>query len=74
MVRGRIDVLIVRQDSAILLDYKTDALTPEEVPARAETYRPQLQAYREAIERIAGRTIGEVYLAFLTPRVLFAMA
>ena len=56
-------------DSAILLDYKTDAISEIEVPTRADTYRPQLQAYSEALQRITGITIRDVYLVFLSPRI-----
>jgi ATP-dependent helicase/nuclease subunit A len=72
MIRGRIDALILRpQGRATLLDYKTDSVTTDQVPARAEFYRPQLQAYRSAIEAIAKIKIDQVYLAFLSPKQLF---
>jgi ATP-dependent helicase/nuclease subunit A len=70
MIRGRIDALIVPPAAAplTLIDYKTDRLAPEKVPARADFYAPQVQLYRRAIERITGRTVGEVILVFLAAR------
>ncbi len=70
MVRGRIDVLILQKRGGILLDYKTDSIGIDGVDARAEFYRPQLQAYRDAMQRIIGRKIPEMYLAFLSPRIV----
>ena len=71
MIRGRIDVLVLRPESALLLDYKTDKVSTPQVAERAAGYRPQLLAYRDAIMRITGWRIDEVYLAFLSPRVMW---
>jgi ATP-dependent helicase/nuclease subunit A len=73
MVRGRIDALILEGKVGTLLDYKTDSVSAEQVAERAESYRPQLQAYREAIQRIAGVRIDDMYLAFLSPRVMYRL-
>ena len=70
MVRGRLDVLIPRPDGCVLIDYKTDAVAAGDVPVRAELYRPQVRQYREAVERITGKPVGEAYLVFLSPRVV----
>ncbi|HWE04985.1 MAG TPA: helicase-exonuclease AddAB subunit AddA [Tepidisphaeraceae bacterium] len=74
MIRGRIDALILRTKThATLLDYKTDAVSADQAQGRAESYRQQLLAYREAIEAIAKIKIDQVYLAFLTPRKLIEL-
>jgi ATP-dependent helicase/nuclease subunit A len=73
MVRGRIDVLILGEKSAALLDYKTDNVSPEHLPVRAAAYRPQLEAYRDALQLITGIKIDRTYLAFLSPRVMFPL-
>lgn len=72
MIRGRIDALLVPPAPAplTLIDYKTDRLAPEKVPARAEFYAPQVQLYRRAIEQITGRTVGDVHLVFLTAQTI----
>ncbi|MCZ6444795.1 MAG: UvrD-helicase domain-containing protein [Planctomycetota bacterium] len=51
--RGAIDRLEARIDkgklrAATIIDFKIDDIAPSEAPARAERYRPQLEAYRDA--------------------------
>ncbi len=51
--RGAIDRLEARIDkgklrAATLIDFKIDDIAPSEASARAERYRPQLEAYRDA--------------------------
>ena len=43
--------------AAILLDYKTDAVTAETLADKAKTYQPQLLTYREVLSEITG--LGE---------------
>jgi len=68
MVRGRIDLLLSDEDGFTLIDYKTDAVWGDGIAQRCELYRPQVDLYREAIQRITGRAVHTVYLVFLTPR------
>jgi ATP-dependent helicase/nuclease subunit A len=42
---GIIDKLIVSKDKIIIVDYKTDSISPEEIQERANQYFPQLQFY-----------------------------
>jgi ATP-dependent helicase/nuclease subunit A len=69
MIRGRIDLLIPTPHGPVLIDYKTDTLPPDSVPARAALYTPQLTAYRTALEKIT-HTPVPAYLVFLSPRVI----
>ena len=69
MIRGRVDVLVAARDGAVIIDYKTDAVSPEAVAGRAELYRSQIEAYRAAVEKMTGRPAG-AYLVFLTPRMI----
>jgi len=70
MVRGRIDVLIPDKDGLVIADFKTDQLTPQTVDARAEFYRPQIEAYRDAISAIANKPVHSSMLVFLAARVV----
>jgi ATP-dependent helicase/nuclease subunit A len=70
MVRGRADVVIPDRDGAVIVDYKTDAVTTQTVDARAEFYRPQLGQYRHAMGEILGEPVTKAVLVFLKPRVL----
>ena len=71
MVRGRLDALIALPHGSIIIDYKTDSIPPLLVPSRAESYRPQLQAYREAIERITNKPVLRTSLVFLTAQMTY---
>jgi ATP-dependent helicase/nuclease subunit A len=73
MIRGRLDALVIYGKSVTIIDYKTDAVTAEQVEERAEAYRSQLQTYARAIERITGMKVEAALLAFLTPRVAFRL-
>jgi ATP-dependent helicase/nuclease subunit A len=72
MVRGRIDVLVPDAAGLALIDYKTDNIAAEAVPARARTYASQLEQYRTAIERMTQASVRASHLVFLKPRVIFS--
>ena len=69
MIQGVIDVFWEEEDGLVLLDYKTDRVSPSEIPARAERYRTQLLAYAGALERIFGLPVQRCVLWFLHPGV-----
>jgi len=69
VLRGQIDLWF---DSCIV-DYKTDDVSPEEIPARAEAYALQLQLYAIAIERLTGKAPDTAILYFLRPNVEVAV-
>ena len=68
MIRGRIDLLVPDERGFILIDYKTDHVFGQQITQRRDQYRPQLELYREAIQRITGRPVHTAHLVFLTPR------
>jgi ATP-dependent helicase/nuclease subunit A len=68
MVRGRLDLLIPVGDEFVIVDYKTDRVSGEELKQRAELYRRQLQLYADAIQRITGKKVTQTILVFLHPR------
>ncbi len=74
MVRGRIDVLIPDQAGLVLVDYKTDRVTKEQISSRAELYRPQVEAYAHAIGQIVGEPVKGTYLVFLTAREIVSLS
>jgi ATP-dependent helicase/nuclease subunit A len=54
-VVGTIDALLEDEDGALtILDFKTDAVAPEECERAAGRHREQLAAYREGIRRARG--------------------
>ncbi len=54
MLQGRIDIAIVREGQAWLIDYKSDAVSLEGIDARIDEYIPQLKVYTEALKRAGG--------------------
>ena len=56
---------VFRKDGALtVVDFKTDRVTAEEAPARAEIYRGQLQAYSDALSRIMEMPVERRVLYF----------
>jgi ATP-dependent exoDNAse (exonuclease V) beta subunit len=83
ILSGQIDRLVLLYDAdqlvaADVVDYKTDALAagdPQAVAARAEIYRPQLEAYRRAVSklyRLAPERIS-ARLLFIEPGVVWGL-
>ncbi len=62
MVQGVIDCLIDEGDGYIIIDYKTDSVSPENVDEMVERYQEQLSLYAEAVETILRRPVKEKYL------------
>ncbi|MGA3066984.1 MAG: helicase-exonuclease AddAB subunit AddA [Tepidisphaeraceae bacterium] len=71
MIRGRIDLLIRMEDKSVaVVDYKTDRVSAADVPRRADSYRRQMEYYRQALATVAGAKISAIYLVFLTARII----
>mgnify|MGYP000566115735 CR=1 FL=1 len=70
LVQGVMDVLFweSRHSAPVLLDYKTDELSPEQVKQAAESYRPQLSLYARAITEALGEPCREIWVVFLAAR------
>ena len=64
LLQGVIDAWFVGEDGLTVLDFKTDQVRPGEERARAEEYRPQLEAYGKALSRILGREVRRMVLWF----------
>ncbi len=73
MIRGRIDVLIPTEGGLIVIDYKTDRVSPQAMSQRQAIYQPQMALYRDAVEKIARQPVVGIHLAFLTPRMIWSM-
>jgi ATP-dependent exoDNAse (exonuclease V) beta subunit len=67
VLRGQIDLWFEEGGELLLLDYKTDAVRPEEAASRAAAYAVQLRLYALALERITGRMPSRTYACFLRP-------
>ncbi len=59
LLQGVIDLCFVEKDGWVLVDYKTDRLSAEELPAR---YAGQLRWYARALTVITRRPVRDMYL------------
>ncbi len=78
--QGTIDRLVIesflgRPIRAHLIDFKTDEVAAEAVPRRAELYRHQLEAYRDAAAEQLGLDAAKIAptLLFVTPAVAITL-
>jgi ATP-dependent helicase/nuclease subunit A len=69
VVQGIIDMLIRTPGGLVVIDFKTDRVTAEQVGQRAELYRGQLELYSRAACAILKAGAAGRWLYFLTPRV-----
>ena len=54
LLQGVVDAWFETKDGLVIVDYKTDRIRPEGVPARTAYYAAQLRAYAGAMARITG--------------------
>jgi len=73
LLQGIVDCFFVENGEVTVVDYKTDRITAEEVPARAEQYRGQLETYAAALRRILGLPVTHCVLWFLHPGEAFSL-
>jgi len=66
LVRGMIDCVLRVDEGDEVIDFKTDAIGRDELSGRVDLYRPQIQIYAEAVQRIWQRPVARSWLAFLT--------
>jgi ATP-dependent helicase/nuclease subunit A len=66
VVQGVADMAVIFPGEIWLLDFKTDRVTAKQLDEKVEMYRPQLDLYARALERIYGRSVTERRLHFLS--------
>jgi hypothetical protein len=67
LLRGQIDLWFEQDGRSVLVDYKTDQVSPEEAPERLRTYGLQLQLYSLALEQANGSRPVQAAAYFLRP-------
>lgn len=65
LLQGVIDLYFEENGVITLVDFKSDRVPYGMEQARAEQYRPQIDTYTGAIERITGKIVAERVLFFL---------
>lgn len=64
LLQGVVDCAMIDDDGITVIDFKTDYVTEETLPQKVEGYRPQVQAYADAIARIYRKPIKASWLYF----------
>ena len=57
LLQGVVDCALVEPDGITVVDFKTDYLTPETIDAVTARYKPQVDTYADALERIFRKPI-----------------
>ena len=66
VVQGAVDLAVILSEEIWILDFKTDQLSPGELPERVAGYAPQIKVYGLALNRIYRRPVKELWLHFLS--------
>ena len=64
LLQGVVDLALLEEDGITVVDFKTDFVTDETLPQLVDRYRPQVEAYAGAMERIYGKPVKASYLYF----------
>lgn len=73
VMEGVVDLIYRLDERICIADYKTDSVTMEDAPARAEQYRPQLSCYKTAVMRALGVSSVSSQVIFLRPGVAISL-
>lgn len=71
--RGAIDLLFVEDDQFVIVDYKTDRVSPDKIESKLEKYRPQATIYKNGIETVTGKKVKEILYYFARSGKAFKM-
>ncbi len=66
LLQGVVDCCFETPEGITVVDFKTDRVRGEVLKARAEEYRPQLDAYAQALSEITGRPVARKILWFFS--------
>ena len=66
IVQGVADVAVMLPKEIWLLDFKTDRVTSRDLAAKTEMYKPQLDLYARALEKIYQKPVTQRWLHFLS--------
>jgi ATP-dependent helicase/nuclease subunit A len=66
LLQGVVDCFIVEDDGLTVMDFKTDYVTEETLSDLVEQYRPQVEAYANALQRIYQKPVKQANLYFFS--------
>lgn len=64
LLQGVVDCAMIDRTGITVVDFKTDRVTEETAPAAAEQYRPQVEAYANALSQIFEKPVVSAQLYF----------
>ena len=64
LLQGVVDCALIEDEGITIVDFKTDYVTEQTVSGRAEYYRPQVEAYADALRRIYQKPVKKTFLYF----------
>lgn len=67
LLQGVVDCALLEEDGITVVDFKTDFVLEPDLPKLVDRYRPQVEAYAEALQRIFQKPVREklLYLFYL---------
>ena len=68
VVQGVADLVVLLPDEIWLVDFKTDDVRADELPAKIKIYTPQLKLYAAALAKIFSRPVTLCALHFFPAR------
>jgi ATP-dependent helicase/nuclease subunit A len=64
VLRGVIDLAFLESAGWVIVDYKSERVEASDIPALVAYYKPQIEAYVKAWEKVVGQTVAESGLFF----------
>jgi ATP-dependent helicase/nuclease subunit A len=64
LVEGIVDLVFEEDGQLVVVDYKTDAIAPDQALAQAAHHAPQLQLYGHGLAQALGRPVRERLVVF----------
>ena len=64
LLQGVVDCALLEPDGITVLDFKTDRVDAQTLPQRTAHYKPQVDAYAQALQRIYQMPVKRKYLYF----------
>ena len=64
MLQGVVDLFTIQNSEVTVVDFKTDYVTESTIAEKIALYRPQLEAYSDALERILELPVKRKILYF----------
>jgi ATP-dependent helicase/nuclease subunit A len=68
VLQGIVDMIIPTEKGLVIVDFKTDRITEDQINERAKKYTVQIRSYVKAASDILKQPVAATWLYFLTPK------